>query len=130
MPFIPENFCTYTLNITLSGVWVLIRERGKARDTEVKMKLFIPYERMLEDFPDYGKPRQDYLLSLKTGKLFRAKGFIYEYGEGSYLFGKEEYRKIERWEWDYHTSIQRSPENSNAKFFKMVQDAYTSHFGE
>ena len=130
MPYIPTGFCTYSLDFSVSGIWVLVRERGETKDSPVKMKLFIPYDEMMEKFPKYGKPRSDYLLCLRTGKINRIQGFIYEYGEGIYLFGKEEYRKIERWEWDYQTSIQRSPDDSNAKFFKTVQDAYASQFGE
>ena len=118
-----ENFCSYSLDITLSGVWVLVRERGKSRDTEVKMKFFIPYKMMLKEFPEYGKPRKDYLICIESGKLFLAKGYVYDYGD-------KKYRKPERWEWDFHSFQKRSLKNNNAKFFKTVQDAYTSQFGE
>ncbi len=129
MSDIPEKYCAYSLDIIFSGVWVLIRKRGKTRDTEVKMKLFIPYQRMLEEFPKYSKPREDHLICLEKGKLFRVRGFVYDYGEGSYAYGDKEYRKMERWEWDYHSFRKRSLNNNNAKFFKTVQDAYTSKFG-
>ena len=126
----PENFCPYSLDITLSGVWVLVRERGKSRDTEVKMKFFIPYKMMLKEFPEYGKPRKDYLICIESGKLFLAKGYVYDYGDIVYKYGDKKYRKPERWEWDFHSFQKRSLKNNNAKFFKTVQDAYTSQFGE
>ena len=125
-----ENFCSYSLDITLSGVWVLVRERGKLRDTEVKMKFFIPYKMMLKEFPEYGKPRKDYLICIESGKLFLAKGYVYDYGDIVYKYGDKKYRKPERWEWDFHSFQKRSLKNNNAKFFKTVQDAYTSQFGE
>ena len=94
------------------------------------MKLFIPYDEMMEKFPKYGKPRSDHLICLKTGKINRIEGFLYEYGDNLYRFEDRYYRKLDRWEWDFHASNIRDPENSNAKFFKAVQDAYSSEFGE
>ena len=130
MSSVKKKFCPYSLDITLSGVTVLIRGKGKTRNTEVKMKFFIPYERMLEEFPRYVKPREDHLICTENEKLYRVKGFPYDYGEGRYGYGDREYRKMERWEWDLHSFLKRSPQDHNAKFFKTVQDAYKSQFGE
>ena len=130
MSHISENFCSYSLNFTLSGVWVLVRGKGKPRDTEVKMKFFIPDKIMLEKFPRYGKPREDHLICIESGKLSRIRGYVYDYGDTVYKYGDKEYRSIERWEWDFHSFQKRSLKNNNAKFFKTVQDAYTSQFGE
>lgn len=125
MSHISKKYYPYTVKFEANSVHVLIREEAESHPL---MILCIPYDVMFKKFPKYGKPRPDYLICIETGEIFKIDGYLYEYGNGKYLFGEKEYRKIERWEWDFNASLSRSPEDSNAKFFNAVQDAYKAQF--
>lgn len=127
MSYISKKYYPYTVKFEAEGLRVFIRKEVNGHPV---MILCISYEVMFKKFPKYGRPRSDYLMCIDSGEICKIKGYLSEYGAGKYFFGNKEFRKIERWEWDLRASLQRSSDDNNGKFFKAVQDAYKSQFGE
>ena len=69
--------------------------------SNIIMKIFIPAEKMNEQYPDYNHPIDNYVISQKNGDVCIIRDYINRKNNKVFKNKKEKFKRMTQWEWDF-----------------------------